>query len=77
MVSHGAAIRVFTALAGGVDSATGETRPLYNTGMATLEGHPDTGFTLRDWSTAPIGGSHLLGETEHDITADQSEDAPA
>lgn len=77
VVSHGAAIRVFTALAGGVGSATGETRPLFNTGMATLEGDPEHGFTLLDWSTAPIGGSHLLGETEHDITADQSADASA
>ncbi|ATG50416.1 fructose 1,6-bisphosphatase [Brachybacterium vulturis] len=75
VVSHGAAIRVFAAVVGGIGAATLEERPLFNTGMVTLVGHPDRGWVLEDWSSDPVGGAHLLGDTSHDVTADQEADA--
>src|SRR5699024_8921075 len=75
VVSHGAAIRVFAAVVGGIGAATLDERPLYNTGMVTLVGHPDRDWVLEDWSSDSIGGAHLLGDTAHDVTADQDADA--
>ena len=75
VVSHGAAIRVFAAVVGGIGAATLDERPLYNTGMVTLVGHPDRDWVLEGWSSDPIGGAHLLGDTAHDVTADQDADA--
>lgn len=75
VVSHGAAIRVFSILAAGLTPATREDRPLFNTGMVTLTGHPDRGWTLEAWASEPIGGTHLLGDVRHDVTADSTADA--
>ncbi|WP_299301475.1 histidine phosphatase family protein [uncultured Brachybacterium sp.] len=75
VVSHGAAIRVFASVVGELGAATRHDRPLFNTGMVTLTGHPDQGWTLEDWVSEPIGGGHLLGSIEHDITADQDAEA--
>lgn len=75
VVSHGAAIRVFAAVMGGLGAASLEERPLYNTGMVTLTGHPAEGWEIEGWQSNPVGGSHLLGSTQHDVTADQDADA--
>lgn len=75
VVSHGAAIRVFSILAAGLAPATRHERPLFNTGMVTLTGHPDQGWQLHDWVSEPIGGAHLLGDTSHDVTADATAEA--
>jgi broad specificity phosphatase PhoE len=70
VVSHGAAIRVFAAIAVAHDPAAVEDRRLNNTGMVALEGRFGGGFRLVDWVEQPIGGAHLAGDTEHDVTAD-------
>lgn len=70
VVSHGAAIRVFSILAAGLPPATRYEHPLFNTGMVTLTGHPEQGWELRDWVSEPIGGAQLLGDVSHDVTAD-------
>lgn len=75
VVSHGAAIRVFAAVVAGLGAASLEDRPLFNTGMVTLTGHPDEGWELEDWVREPIGGAHLLAGTAHDVTADDHADA--
>lgn len=75
VVSHGAAIRVFTILAAGLGPATRDDRPLFNTGVVTLTGHPDQGWELKSWIREPIGGAQLLGDTSHDVTADTTADA--
>lgn len=75
MVSHGAAIRVFSILAAGLAPATHEDRPLFNTGMSTLTGNPDLGWELTSWVSEPIGGTHLLGDVRHDVTADITAEA--
>ncbi|MDN5820074.1 MAG: histidine phosphatase family protein [Brachybacterium sp.] len=72
VVSHGAAIRVFAAVVAGLGAASLEDRPLPNTGMVTLTGHPEEGWQLEDWVSTPIGGAHLLRGTAHEGTADQS-----
>lgn len=77
VISHGAAIRVFASLAGNLGAATRHDRPLFNTGMVSLTGHPDEGWVLEDWVSTPIGGAHLLGETEHDVTADPKAESAA
>lgn len=73
--SHGAAIRVFSILATGLAPATRQERPLFNTGMVALTGQPEQGWQLEDWISKPLGGAHLLGDTSHDVTADDTADA--
>ena len=75
VVSHGAAIRVFAAVVAGLEAASLDERPLFNTGMVTLTGHPDEGWVLEDWLSTPLGGEHLLQGTAHDVTADQEAEA--
>jgi probable phosphoglycerate mutase len=75
VVSHGAAIRVFASVVAGLGAASLEERPLYNTGLVTLTGDPEAGWTLEDWRSAPVGGEHLLGSVRHDVTADDAADA--
>jgi probable phosphoglycerate mutase len=75
VVSHGAAIRVFTALATGFATSLAEVGHIRNTAMATLAGDPDRGWEIESWHRDPLGGRHLLGETEHDVTADEDAEA--
>ncbi|MFI9804759.1 histidine phosphatase family protein [Streptomyces sp. NPDC052301] len=66
MVSHGAAIRVWTAArAGNVDVAFAAARPLSNTGVVVLEGSPSDGWKALSWEGAtvePAGESGPAGE---------------
>ncbi|ALO97385.1 Isomerase [Streptomyces hygroscopicus subsp. limoneus] len=66
MVSHGAAIRVWTAArAANVDVAFAAARPLENTGVIVLEGSPADGWKALSWEGAtvePSGGSGPAGE---------------
>ena len=77
VVSHGAAIRVFASVAGGLGAASLSERPLYNTGLVTLVGDPAAGWRVEDWISSPVGGEHLLRDAEHDVTADDAADAKA
>lgn len=71
VVSHGAAIRVFTEIAADLDRADHDGRQLRNTGMITLIGDPSQGWTMESWQTDPLGGADLLGDVSHDVTADE------
>ncbi|WEO94352.1 histidine phosphatase family protein [Streptomyces sp. FXJ1.172] len=66
MVSHGAAIRVWTAArAGNVDVAFAAARPLENTGVVILEGSPCDGWKVLSWqgaAVAPAGETGPAGE---------------
>ncbi|MEU6664974.1 histidine phosphatase family protein [Streptomyces sp. NPDC046727] len=66
MVSHGAAIRVWTAArAHNVDVAFARARPLENTGVVILEGSPSDGWKALSWEgalVAPAGESGPAGE---------------
>lgn len=76
--SHGAAIRVYTALRAhhqDVDEAT--SRSIMNTGAALLDGDPESGWRLARWRTDPLGGAHLLDVHAHDITGDSVDEEQA
>ena len=66
MISHGAAIRVWTAArAFNVDVAFAASRPLENTGVVILEGSPSDGFKALAWAGAtvvPAGEGGPAGE---------------
>lgn len=66
MVSHGAAIRVWTAArAENVDVAFAAARPLRNTGVIALEGSPADGWKAVSWEGAtvePAGEGGPAGE---------------
>ena len=69
LVSHGAAIRAWSAirsLDGDPHQAT--TSPLRNTGLIVLEGDPDAGWRITDWHSDPVGGHLLEDETAADPT---------
>src|SRR5690606_11060982 len=68
--SHAAAIRVYAALAGDLEPATVETMRLPNSGMVVLTGDLDSGWQVATWTEHPIGGAHLTGDLDHDVTAD-------
>ncbi|MFG2786183.1 histidine phosphatase family protein [Streptomyces sp. NPDC048419] len=55
MVSHGAAIRMWTAArAGNVDVPFAAARPLDNTGVVILEGSPSDGWKALSWAGAVV-----------------------
>lgn len=67
VVSHGAAIRTWVT-----HRASGDHAPihegLHNTGCIALDGDPDTGWTITNWSREPIGGAWLEDEQAPDPT---------
>jgi broad specificity phosphatase PhoE len=77
VVSHGAAIRVFASVVADLGAASLSERPLFNTGLVTLTGSPESGWRLEDWVSSPVGGEHLLQGAAHDVTADDAAEAKA
>ena len=69
VVSHGAAIRVWTGLrAANVDAEFAARHVLANTGIVALEGDPDAGWRLIHWDDSPVGGLALADPTAEDPT---------
>lgn len=69
VVSHGAAIRVWTGLrAGNVEADFAARHILANTGIVALEGDPDAGWRLIHWDGSPVGGLALADPTAEDPT---------
>ncbi|QOV34355.1 histidine phosphatase family protein [Streptomyces ferrugineus] len=66
LVSHGAAIRMWTAArADNVDVAFAAAHPLANTGVVVLEGAPGEGWKVLSWAgavVAPAGESGPAGQ---------------
>ena len=57
MVSHGAAIRMWTAArAENIDVHFASARPLLNTGVVILSGAPDAGWRVLHWEGRAVGG---------------------
>ncbi|MFE7235375.1 histidine phosphatase family protein [Streptomyces sp. NPDC057596] len=55
MVSHGAAIRLWTAVrARNLDAEFAATHPLENTGVVVLQGSADAGWTALTWADAVV-----------------------
>lgn len=69
VVSHGAAIRVWTGLrASNVEAEFAARHVLANTGIVALEGDPDVGWRLIHWDDSPVGGLALADPTAEDPT---------
>ncbi|AUZ86537.1 histidine phosphatase family protein [Arthrobacter agilis] len=65
--SHGAAIRVYTAVATGLSPARARTLTIDNTGMSVLSGGPGR-WHLASWHPEPLGGPALEGFAGNDVT---------
>ncbi|MEU7053921.1 histidine phosphatase family protein, partial [Streptomyces eurythermus] len=64
MISHGAAIRVWTAArAANVDVTFAAARPLENTGVIILEGTPSDGWKALSWEGAAVTPADEGGPT--------------
>jgi len=72
VVGHGAAIRVFTAVATGMDPDRATELRISNTGLGVLEGDPDAGWRLVRWHGEPLGGTGLRDEDAHDVTGESA-----
>lgn len=72
--SHGAAIRAFTALICALDPEIAVERRIMNTGGAVLEGGPEVGWKLVQWSAEPLEGSALEDRHAHDVTGESARD---
>jgi broad specificity phosphatase PhoE len=69
VVSHGAAIRVWTGLrAANVEPGSAARHVLANTGIVAVEGDPDGGWRLIHWDDSPVGGLALADPTAEDPT---------
>jgi probable phosphoglycerate mutase len=75
IVSHGAAIRVYVALAARLDPEVATELRIRNTGMGVLEGHPRAGWELTRWSSDPLGGQVLKDGGAHDVTGESADEA--
>jgi broad specificity phosphatase PhoE len=76
--SHGAAIRTYTGLrATGPHLALITERRIRNTGSVVLDGDPDAGWRVVEWTSEPLGGAHLLDGSAHDVTGDGADEALA
>lgn len=73
--SHGAAIRVYTALRAGLPPAVSTELRIMNTGMGLLQGDPETGWELVRWSSEPLGGLELEDYQAHDVTGESADEA--
>lgn len=69
--SHGAAIRVYTAVATGMPPARARTLTIDNTGMSVLSGGPGQ-WHLTSWHPEPLGGTALEGIAAKDVTGQPS-----
>jgi broad specificity phosphatase PhoE len=77
-VSHGAAIRTWTAIrARGLDPAAVTERRISNTGAVVLEGDCAAGWQVVRWSGEPLGGAQLTDRSAQDVTGDTTEEALA
>ena len=74
-VSHGAAIRVWSALACRLPAEQSFELRIANTGMAVLEGDPGDGWHLRRWQAEPLGGTSLLDVAADDVTGDSADES--
>lgn len=69
VVSHGAAIRVWSGLrATNVEAGFAARHVLANTGIVALDGDPDDGWRLIHWDDSPVGGLALVDPTAEDPT---------
>lgn len=66
--SHGAAIRVFSALSTGMPPVKVRSLAIQNTGMSVLTGGLGEPWSLETWHEEPLGGTALEGAVARDVT---------
>lgn len=74
LFSHGAAIRVYAAIAAGLPGDEVADLWINNTGMVVLDGSPADGWGLVRWHGDPLGGAHLASVRAHDVTGEAIDD---
>jgi broad specificity phosphatase PhoE len=72
--SHGAAIRVYTALHAGIPAGEATRLEIMNTGAAALQGSPGTGWDLARWHREPLGGLGLEDPAAQDVTGESAKE---
>lgn len=72
--SHGAAIRAWSFITGGLDPEDAVERRIRNTGAAFLEGDPAGGWRLVQWHPEPLGGPELSDALAHDVTGESTDE---
>ncbi len=76
VVSHGAAIRVWTAArASNIAPEFAAENELDNTGVVVVEGSPSTGWILDSWAGRPIGGAEVANGGAPDPTGEPLHEA--
>lgn len=75
VVSHGAAIRVVTAVWTGMDGDRAARLDIRNTGAAFLDGSRAAGWRLEGWHPEPLGGAELADPSAVDVTGESARDA--
>jgi broad specificity phosphatase PhoE len=70
VVSHGAAIRVWTSTQIDESVVPEAHSRLHNTACITLEGHPEAGWSLVSWHADPLGGHELEDADAPDPTGE-------
>ncbi|WP_191282377.1 histidine phosphatase family protein [Pseudolysinimonas yzui] len=76
VVSHGAAIRVWTgARVRNLGDGFTADNHLDNTGIVVVDGSPEAGWTALSWGGVPVGGAQLADPTADDPTGDALDEA--
>jgi probable phosphoglycerate mutase len=71
VVSHGAAIRTWTARSSAnLDADFSRTHQLDNTAIVVMEGSPTHGWVTTQWDGAPVGGVELADASAPDPTGE-------
>jgi probable phosphoglycerate mutase len=71
VVSHGAAIRAWTARSSvNLDADFSRTHQLDNTAIVVMEGSPTHGWVTTQWDGAPVGGVELADASAPDPTGE-------
>jgi probable phosphoglycerate mutase len=71
VVSHGAAIRAWTARSSAnLDADFSRTHQLDNTAIVVMEGSPTHGWVTTQWDGAPVGGVELADASAPDPTGE-------
>jgi len=76
IISHGAAIRTWVAnrvTDAGIHEMAGEG--FHNTACIEVEGHPDTGWHVVEWTSDPLGGAYLDDAAAPDPTGQSTDEA--
>jgi broad specificity phosphatase PhoE len=71
VVSHGAAIRTWTARSSAnLDADFSRTHQLDNTAIVVMEGSPTHGWVTTEWDGSPVGGPELADASAPDPTGE-------